>query len=241
MFFCPLYSGSSGNALFCQYGNTRLLIDAGKSGKTIEDALASIGADIRRISGVLITHEHGDHTKYMKDLKTTGIPIFSNGSVKEKFPYVRVLPKARSADVGGWKVIPFEVPHTNSDGTDCQNYAYLIEKSGERLLYLTDWMYCPYNLSRFDINHFLIAINYTELEEEDEDSKIRHVVKGHSSIDTAIEFLKVSMTDACKNIIACHLSQRNACQKRILLDLAEIAPATVNIAIARKGLSFELS
>ena len=61
MYFCPLYSGSSGNALFCQYGKTRLLIDAGKSGKTIEDALASIGADIRSISGVLITHEHSDH------------------------------------------------------------------------------------------------------------------------------------------------------------------------------------
>ena len=61
MYFCPLYSGSSGNALFCQYGETRLLIDAGKSGKTIEDALASIGADIRTISGVLITHEHSDH------------------------------------------------------------------------------------------------------------------------------------------------------------------------------------
>ena len=61
MYFCPLYSGSSGNALYCQYGNTRLLIDAGKSGKCIEDALASIGADIRALSGVLITHEHSDH------------------------------------------------------------------------------------------------------------------------------------------------------------------------------------
>ena len=28
MYFCPLFSGSSGNALFCQYGETRLLIDA---------------------------------------------------------------------------------------------------------------------------------------------------------------------------------------------------------------------
>ena len=61
MYFCPLYSGSSGNALFCQYGETRLLIDAGKSGKTIEDALNGIGADIRSLSGVLITHEHSDH------------------------------------------------------------------------------------------------------------------------------------------------------------------------------------
>ena len=31
MIFCPLYSGSSGNALFVQYGGTRLLIDAGKA------------------------------------------------------------------------------------------------------------------------------------------------------------------------------------------------------------------
>ena len=61
MYFCPLFSGSSGNALFCQYGETRLLIDAGKSGKTIEDALASIGAEIRTLNGVLVTHEHSDH------------------------------------------------------------------------------------------------------------------------------------------------------------------------------------
>ena len=61
MYFCPLYSGSSGNALYCQYGGTRLLIDAGKSGKMIEDALGAIGADIHTLNGVLITHEHSDH------------------------------------------------------------------------------------------------------------------------------------------------------------------------------------
>ena len=61
MYFCPLFSGSSGNALFCQVGQTRLLIDAGKSGRTIENALAGIGADIRTLSGVFITHEHADH------------------------------------------------------------------------------------------------------------------------------------------------------------------------------------
>ena len=77
MFFCPLYSGSSGNALFCQYGNTRLLIDAGKSGKTIEDALASIGADIRTISGVLITHEHSDEAGKDFWLGDIGVVPFS--------------------------------------------------------------------------------------------------------------------------------------------------------------------
>ena len=32
MYFCPLFSGSNGNALFVQYGATRVLIDAGRSG-----------------------------------------------------------------------------------------------------------------------------------------------------------------------------------------------------------------
>ena len=61
MYFCPLYSGSSGNVLFCQYGRTRVLVDAGKPGRTIEEALKGIGADIGTVSGVLITHEHSDH------------------------------------------------------------------------------------------------------------------------------------------------------------------------------------
>ena len=61
MYFCPLYSGSSGNALFVQYGNTRLLVDAGKPGKAIAEALAKIGVEMETISGVLITHEHSDH------------------------------------------------------------------------------------------------------------------------------------------------------------------------------------
>ena len=30
MQLCPLYSGSSGNALFVQYGETRVLVDAGR-------------------------------------------------------------------------------------------------------------------------------------------------------------------------------------------------------------------
>lgn len=61
MRFCPLYSGSSGNALFVEYGSTRLLIDAGKNGKTITEALRYIGVEPDTLSAILITHEHSDH------------------------------------------------------------------------------------------------------------------------------------------------------------------------------------
>ena len=161
------------------------------------------------------------------------IPIFGNLSTKNKFPYVRILVTSRRQDVGNaWFVIPFEVPHTNGDSTECQNYAYLIEKNHERLLYMTDWMYCQYDLSKFNINHFLIAVNYTDLEEDD-GGNISHVVKGHSSLETTKDFLKTSMTDACKNVIACHLSSRNCDEAKVIRELKEIVPETVNVTIAK--------
>ena len=43
--FCSLYSGSSGNSLFVQSDNTKLLIDAGVSSKKIETALNTLDID----------------------------------------------------------------------------------------------------------------------------------------------------------------------------------------------------
>ncbi len=61
MVFCSLFSGSSGNCAYVSCGSTAILVDAGLSGKAIEGALCSIGADISRISAVAVTHEHIDH------------------------------------------------------------------------------------------------------------------------------------------------------------------------------------
>lgn len=182
-----------------------------------------------------------DHTKYIKDLQGTGIPIFGNPSTQKKFSCVHttVLPNRRTEVGDAWYIIPFEVPHTNSDGTECQNYAYLIEKCGERFLYMTDWMYCPYNLKPFNINHFLIAVNYTDLE-DNESGKINHVLRGHSSLETVKGFLKASMTDACRSIIACHLSSRNADELKVMETLIEIAPTVRNLYIAKKGTTYIL-
>lgn len=38
--FCSLYSGSTGNSLFVQTDNSKVLIDAGESAKKISDALS---------------------------------------------------------------------------------------------------------------------------------------------------------------------------------------------------------
>ena len=58
---CALRSGSSGNAVFVESGNTSLLVDAGINGKTVAQALNDLDFDPCRLSGMLITHEHSDH------------------------------------------------------------------------------------------------------------------------------------------------------------------------------------
>lgn len=180
-----------------------------------------------------------DHSKNAKNYLHNGIDVYSNQEVAEKIRGVKCLKEKSAVRMSGWKVIPFIVPHTHNTGEECLNYAYLIEKNGEKLLYMTDWMYCRYDLSPLNINHFLIAINYTELDAE-EAGKNNHVLHGHSSLETALKFLKTSMTDACKTVIACHLSSRNADESKIVRELTELVPETVNVVIAKKGMTLTL-
>lgn len=58
-----LASGSKGNSVYIETGETRLLIDAGLSATEIIKRLAAIGVDSSSLHGILISHEHSDHTR----------------------------------------------------------------------------------------------------------------------------------------------------------------------------------
>ncbi len=77
--FCSLVSGSSGNCQFIETGNTKLLVDAGISGKRTEKLLKEIDVFAEDIDGILITHEHSDHIKGAGILsRRYDIPIYAN-------------------------------------------------------------------------------------------------------------------------------------------------------------------
>ncbi|MCK5069931.1 MAG: MBL fold metallo-hydrolase [Desulfocapsa sp.] len=63
MKFSVLGSGSKGNALYIESGKTSILIDAGFSGKELTKRLAIHGKDLANLTGLFITHEHGDHIR----------------------------------------------------------------------------------------------------------------------------------------------------------------------------------
>lgn len=56
-----LGSGSQGNSIYIESQKSKILIDAGFSGKIIKEKMDKIGKNLDDIRALLITHEHGDH------------------------------------------------------------------------------------------------------------------------------------------------------------------------------------
>lgn len=63
MRICLLASGSKGNALYIESGESRLLLDAGLSLRGLKERLATIQVDAAQLDAILISHEHGDHCR----------------------------------------------------------------------------------------------------------------------------------------------------------------------------------
>lgn len=57
-----LGSGSRGNAFLVEGGRTRVLVDAGFSGRQLAHRLAALGVEPEAINLVVVTHEHRDHS-----------------------------------------------------------------------------------------------------------------------------------------------------------------------------------
>jgi len=60
---CLLASGSKGNSLFIEAGETRILVDAGLSAREISARLSTIGISGSEINGIVVSHEHSDHIR----------------------------------------------------------------------------------------------------------------------------------------------------------------------------------
>ena len=134
-----LYSGSGGNSTYIRVGDTAILIDAGKSARTLCSRLVEIGSDIKEISAIFITHEHTDHVSALETLsKKNSIPIHITDKSAERFDrcpdsavhncFVRHDP-VFTERVGGLTVSSFCTPH---DSRMSVGYRIEFESCGKR-------------------------------------------------------------------------------------------------------------
>jgi len=123
--FCPLVSGSSGNSIFIETDGTKILIDAGVSGKKLEGCLEKLDVSGGDIDAVFITHEHIDHIKGVGILsRRFDIPIYATeatwqamalsvGDIPHKNR--RLIYKGENMAMNDMLIKPFEIPHDAAD------------------------------------------------------------------------------------------------------------------------------
>lgn len=77
--FSVLASGSTGNAFYVGTDKHSLLVDAGLSGKQLEQLFKEIDRDMKHLNGILVTHEHSDHIKGLGVIaRKYKLPIYAN-------------------------------------------------------------------------------------------------------------------------------------------------------------------
>jgi phosphoribosyl 1,2-cyclic phosphodiesterase len=142
-----LGSGSAGNCTLIESDTTRLLVDAGLSGRQIAHRLALISRNIEQVSGVILTHEHSDHVRGLGVLcKARPLPVYANRLTAEAVaadpewpPTVRIswrlFSTGSSFEVGDLLVESFSVPH---DAYDPVGYVIRHPSSGAAVGVLTD-------------------------------------------------------------------------------------------------------
>ena len=141
--YSPLFSGSSGNAIYVGAGDTHILVDAGLSGARIEAELRKAGVEPRQLTAILCTHEHTDHCKGIGVLsRKYNLPVYATegtwngmedkiGGIAAK--NVCVVEAGADFYMNDLAVIPFATPHDAN-----QSCGYAFECGGARFTVATD-------------------------------------------------------------------------------------------------------
>lgn len=219
MRFASLGSGSRGNSLVVDAGDTQLLVDCGFSTRATVERLGRLGVSPEEISGILVTHEHSDHIAgVFKFAGRFGIPVYlthgthatwlRNGSPAAE---CRLIDSHETFAIGGLEIRPFPVPH------DAREPVQFVFSNGlHRLGVLTDTgsitqhivdVLCICDGLVLECNHdpgLLAASNYP--------MTLKRRISGnfgHLDNAQAAYFLRQIKTQKLQHVIAAHLSEQN--------------------------------
>ncbi len=234
-------SGSSGNsyALIADDGEI-LAIEAGCK---FLDFKKMIDWKISNVVGCIVSHEHGDHARYIKDFQRAGISVYTAFETQTALEIITgerttVIPPLIKCQIGNFTVTPFNVPHD----TDIECYGYLIEhEEMGKLLFMTDLEYCKYNFLKQGINHILIESNYSmDLVDRDEPN-YEHRLRGHMSLDTALKFISTNDNPLLLNVVLIHLSEKSGDPAQFTEETKKTIEYGANVYVAKKGLEVNLN
>lgn len=236
-------SSSKGNAYLLYDEEDALLIEAGISWKEIA---RDLGAETRKIKACLITHEHGDHSKYARDIAEQRIPIVTTretfeaifaGVIPPQFTPIKAgqLPIA----VGEFKIRCFDTRH---DAVNPVGFIINHPMTGD-VVFATDTYYLPYTFK--GVKTMLIECNYDfeVLEQNTIEGKLTksmrdRTLKSHMSLNTCLEAVRANDSRILRDVVLIHLSNRNGNADKFRDTISTATKA--NVWVAHPGLEIEI-
>ncbi len=236
-------SGSKGNCTLVSDGATHLLIDAGISMKRIKTNLEAVCLSISDLSGILITHEHSDHTSGLKMLaKYHNVKIFTTRPIANHLcwtsddiaPLMTIINAKEDFCLNSITITAFKTSHDSSDSV-----GFILKSSDFTVGYCTDT-----GMITNEIRNALSGANIVVIECNHDIEMLRNgpyplflkkrvlSEEGHlSNIDCA-EFCEFLFENKTEIAILAHLSKEN--------NTPDIAFNTVVNRLKATGLSFDV-
>jgi phosphoribosyl 1,2-cyclic phosphodiesterase len=217
--FASLGSGSRGNSLIVDAGDTRLLLDCGFSLRSVLSRLARLSIDPEGISGVLATHEHTDHMAgIFRFAAHFGIPVYMTHGTHAAaqrddgvFADCRLIDGHAKLFIDGLEVTPFPVPHDAREPVQ-----FVISDGARRLGVLTDCgTVTPHVTAMLDGCQALVLECNHDLDllaASDYPARLKRRIAGrfgHLGNPQAASLLRRIDTGALRHVVAAHLSERN--------------------------------
>jgi phosphoribosyl 1,2-cyclic phosphodiesterase len=223
--FQILGSSSTGNCALLRTGSSKILIDAGFSGKRIQAKLESIGESIEAIQAVFLTHEHSDHAQGIRGLSSRpDLPIFANRDTADavqakltKRANWQVFETGTTFNFRDLEIRSFALPH---DAYDPVGYVFRWGLDDlptiQSLAWITDLGYVPAHVHEQmrSVETLVIEANYEEALLEKDTRRpwsIKQRIRGrhgHLSNNAAFEALSQMNGDSrLKEVYLAHLSK----------------------------------
>jgi len=230
--FASFASGSTGNCYRITDGRTPLLLECGIK---IDQIRKGCGFRLSEIKACLISHEHQDHSKAVKDIMRAGIDCYMSQGTAEALGLfghrLHIIKAKQQFRIGTWAILPFETQH---DAQEPLGFL-LANQDGEKLLYATDTYYIRYKFH--GLTHIMVECNYAAdiLKRNVEAGLVQkelksRLLKSHFSLENVKRFLQANDLSKVEAIFLLHLSDGNSDAERFKREIQEISGKPVYIA-----------
>lgn len=217
---CLLASGSQGNALYVESAESRILVDAGLSGRELARRLAQVGVDADDLDAIFVTHEHQDHCRGLGAMaRRHRLPVFIHDAAFKALPRLGRVEEIRGFDIGD--PIDFRDVHVRSFPVThdaAEPLGYTIDTPAGRIGIATDL-----GMSTRLVAERLRECRVLVIESNHDEKMLRdgpypwHLKErirsshGHLSNDASAELLGQLAWPGLEMVFLAHLSEQNNC------------------------------